>query len=172
MSRKKKRKTIKGGWESLKKISARKGDQRIINACKQCLRIYKRTNEGIEARKTRLEGGAWGKRRWPYEILNDRKGSRLCSVHAAANRSSVAKRRAAKARATPKWASIELIEKIYAQAEMIERRTGIKQHVDHVIPLRGKTVCGLHVPANLQVISAKENIRKSNKFEGLTEGVK
>lgn len=52
--------------------------------------------------------------------------------------------------------------------KMRERVTGVKWHVDHTIPLRGKLVCGLHVWNNLQVLPAVENIRKGNKFEEIS----
>lgn len=70
--------------------------------------------------------------------------------------------RARKLQATPSWANKDLIEVFYIKAKLMERLTGEKYHVDHVIPLKGKNVCGLHVENNLQVITAKANLQKFN----------
>ena len=76
-------------------------------------------------------------------------------------------RQCSKAHRTPKWLSKEdkwLISEIYDLANLRSIATGIKWEVDHIIPLRGKTVSGLHVPENLQVITEKENKEKRNLF--------
>jgi hypothetical protein len=68
--------------------------------------------------------------------------------------------------ATPKWLSAEdksKIISIYLHARDCQAVTGEPYHVDHIIPLQGETVCGLHVPWNLCVLPAEVNIRKSNK---------
>ena len=56
------------------------------------------------------------------------------------------------------------IREIYEECSELTFLTSIPHHVDHIIPLRGKDVCGLHVPWNLRVIPAQENIAKSNKY--------
>lgn len=66
--------------------------------------------------------------------------------------------------ATPSWANHKAIEAIYIESELISTTTGILHHVDHIVPLQGKNVCGLHVENNLQIIPATENLSKSNKF--------
>ncbi len=81
---------------------------------------------------------------------------------------SAAKRRAVKIQRTPNWLSkldIWLIEEIYVLAALRTKLTGVVWHVDHIVPLQGELVSGLHIPVNLQVITAKENMYKSNKFE-------
>ena len=67
---------------------------------------------------------------------------------------------------TPPWLTKEdkaAIKSKYAEARWMTARTGIKHHVDHIVPLLGKQASGLHVAWNLRVIPARENIKKSNK---------
>lgn len=77
-----------------------------------------------------------------------------------------AKRRAFVLLATPAWANQQAIRRIYAEADFLSKATGIKYEVDHIIPLQGKNVCGLHVPNNLQVINMVANRQKAVKYEG------
>lgn len=79
-----------------------------------------------------------------------------------------AKRRSKKLEALPSWLTQEQLSQIsltYQLAKKLELLTGETHHVDHIIPLQGKDVCGLHVPWNLQAIPASVNLRKSNKLE-------
>lgn len=62
-------------------------------------------------------------------------------------------------KSTPLWADLEAIAEFYCHCPP-------GHHVDHIIPMRGKLVCGLHVLANLQYLPASENLRKSNTFYG------
>jgi hypothetical protein len=81
-----------------------------------------------------------------------------------------AKRRAIKKLACPKWLTKSQQEEIlnfYTQAKLLSEQTGIAYQVDHIVPLKGKNVCGLHVPWNLQVITATENISKGNRTNGI-----
>lgn len=68
-------------------------------------------------------------------------------------------------RATPPWVARSDLLKFYEISYQLSIETGIKHHVDHVIPLIHDLVCGLHCPANLNVIPWNENLSKGNKWD-------
>ena len=75
------------------------------------------------------------------------------------------KRRASQLQRTPKWdPNAHLIIAKYQLAAMLTKASGIEHHVDHIIPLQGKKVSGLHTFANLRVIPGSDNVKKSNSF--------
>lgn len=83
-------------------------------------------------------------------------------VQSRLNRKHSPLRRAAKLKRTPPWLTddhFKEMEKIYGVAKVLGA------HVDHIVPLRGKLVSGLHVPWNLQLLTPTENLVKRNKFE-------
>ena len=80
--------------------------------------------------------------------------------------------RAAKLKATPAWLNKEDRKQMtveYALARWCSKTMGFKYEVDHIVPLQGKEVCGLHVPWNLRVIPQSSNRSKSNRLE-VTDG--
>lgn len=84
----------------------------------------------------------------------------------AASRTAACKRRNdALAKATPPWADKQAIKAIYSECRDRAKQTGKKHHVDHFYPLRGELVCGLHTPANLAILTERQNIAKKNKVD-------
>lgn len=75
-----------------------------------------------------------------------------------------ANRRVGISKATPAWADHSKIKEIYERARSLGKETGIEYHVDHIIPLLGGTVCGLHVEHNLRIVTKSENLSKGNVF--------
>jgi vacuolar-type H+-ATPase subunit I/STV1 len=79
-----------------------------------------------------------------------------------------AKRHAEKLKRTPDWLTkdhLSEIESFYWLARDLFKITGERYHVDHIVPLQGENVLGLHVPWNLQVLPADLNIAKGNKYD-------
>lgn len=88
-------------------------------------------------------------------------------THKAKVNSYNTKRRLAKTNQMPKWLTIEQlrqIDEIYMQVEILNKTSNIRYSVDHIVPLQGKNVSGLHVPWNLRVLPLSENCSKKNKF--------
>ena len=74
---------------------------------------------------------------------------------------------ARKLRAVPKWLTKDMIREIrnmYIRAADLSAELSVMHHVDHIIPLLNPTVCGLHVPWNLQILTATQNLKKGNKL--------
>lgn len=76
----------------------------------------------------------------------------------------IARRRFAARNAAPKWANRFFMQEAYDLARRRTKATGIRWHVDHIVPLLSPLVCGLHVEHNLQVIPAAQNISKNNRW--------
>jgi 5-methylcytosine-specific restriction endonuclease McrA len=111
--------------------------------------------------------------KWVTE--NRAKHNAKCNQWAKQNKPKVnartARRYASKTQATPKWLTPDdhwMIEQAYEIAALRTKMFGVSWEVDHIIPLRGKTVSGLHTPWNLQVVTQATNRRKSNSFQGST----
>lgn len=110
----------------------------------KCRLYYKKNSKKLNEQKRR------------YEKENKDKVNALAS-----------KRYARKVNASPKWITKEQeieIRSFYEEARLKTVETGIKHEVDHIIPIKGKNVTGLHVPWNLRVITKSENCRKGNRI--------
>jgi len=76
--------------------------------------------------------------------------------------------RAKKSKASPPWLSdsqYDEIKVIHSKARKLEKKTGEKYHVDHIAPIGGENICGLHVPWNLEPLTAAANASKSNLYD-------
>lgn len=110
----------------------------------------------------------WRQTRCDVEILAQKKKSKANSdfwnaIPRHVRTAIEAERRAAKIRGTPGWLSADQkkeIAEIYGLAKRLSESTGIAYEVDHIVPLRGKDVSGLHVPWNLRAIPASVNRAK------------
>lgn len=75
-----------------------------------------------------------------------------------------AKYRASKAKRSPPWADQVAIQCMYAIARRVSDCLGIPHHIDHIVPLHGTSVSGLHVEQNLRVIPKQLNLSKGRKW--------
>jgi len=106
-----------------------------------------------------------------YRLLNQDKIKEYQAVYYSLNKSDYARRqanrKAARLRATPEWLTDEHKEEInyiYKLRDEASCLSDYTYHVDHIVPLQGKNVCGLHVPWNLQLLYEEVNLAKNNSF--------
>lgn len=141
--------------------------KRDVTQCKECVSLYNKTYR--ESNPEKIKSYYLENRLRILDVVklyrrnNKDKFSEYYKKYYELNKDSgvfreySASRRARKLHATPSWANLALIKEIYACAE--------GAHVDHIVPLQGKLVCGLHVESNLQYLTPEENLIKSNTFE-------
>lgn len=133
-------------------------DERLRLRSKQSAADWARANPGASRAKVRK-----------YQASNPEAVRASQRRYRDANRSAVYAKNAVRAyaqkKAVPGWANRQAMREIYRHAKQLTKETGTKFVVDHVVPLRGEFVCGLHVETNLQIMSAEANLRKSNRYD-------
>lgn len=138
--------------------------------CKKCRKetcaksFLKRYAENKEEMRSKATEYYWKNRNTQLQKL---KRYRESSKGKATRCSLQRQRESIKFNRTPKWADIEKIKAYYDICSFFNEVNGyIKYHVDHIIPLKGNKVSGLHVHSNLQILPAKENMSKGNRYNG------
>ena len=127
-------------------------------------------SEKRTSNRTCIDCLAISKRAWSNRPDVKAKGLVRLNKHNKANPemhlARTRKRQAALLKRVPKWdPDAHLIVAKYQLAAMLSQAAGIPHHVDHIIPLQGRKVSGLHVFSNLRVIPGSDNVKKSNKFQ-------
>jgi 5-methylcytosine-specific restriction endonuclease McrA len=113
------------------------------------------------------------KNRTPEEALAAKRevSARSARKHAARVKAAKIRYESKLARATPAWLTADdwkEMDALYEEARRLTRETGIRHEVDHIHPINGKTVSGLHVPKNLQILTQAANAAKSNRYAELS----
>lgn len=138
--------------------------------CFECSRISARKFVKNWDSYTKEEKEIKSKRAHENYIKNKSRVISQVAVWRANNRSYRHRRYEEKVKATPTWLSPFQkwqMDLIYTVRNILNEKSGYTEyHVDHMIPLKGKIVSGLHVPWNLRLLNAEENLRKTNKYEG------
>ena len=156
--------TTKPLSEFYKKKSGKFG---VKAECKSCSSIYEKqrwqNNKYIYNKELKKEYS----KQW--YIKNKESNLIKCRIWSQNNldkkRIYRANRRAKILKATPLWANKNIINAIYQKAYLISKQSGIQYEVDHIIPLQGKNVCGLHNEFNLQIITMTTNRQKATNYK-------
>ena len=140
----------------------------LATECKDCKRAMDRDYAARHREKAKQRASKWYYDNLEYALEQRRIiGKKWRAENKDKNAAKATRYRASKLNATPTWLTKEQhkqIESVYWLAQLQSELTDTKYHVDHIVPLKGKTVCGLHVPWNLQVLEALDNISKGNRI--------
>ena len=155
--------------------ASRAWKERNIDRCKASRAIHREKNKvatKVARQKRESENKEkYARLRLEYKLANPEAWRASQEKHRLANLDRFAAkeqlRRAKKINATPAWLTptqkAEMLG-FYTESRAVTEQTGVEHEVDHIVPLRGRLVCGLHVPWNLQVITASQNASKGNRF--------
>lgn len=131
-------------------------------------KAYYEANKEREAARKKAYYEANKERQAAYREANKERRAASMKAWQQANpdkvNAKVARRRAFKLQATPSWANSKAISEFYECAFAFKLYTGLEYHVDHIVPLKSKLVCGLHCESNLQVLEARTNLGKGNRW--------
>ena len=113
---------------------------------------YSTKPDAVRQRLRRQTDPAWAAMRNELNLAQARNNPGKATARVVA-------RKAMKLQRTPKWADLEKIKQVYIEASILG------MEVDHIVPLKGKLVSGLHVHTNLQILDSITNRKKWNFYE-------
>ncbi len=146
-----------------------KGRDGLKSRCKTCLYTHKNLHRKEQPEKEREYKRTYYRKnrerlkdRWrKWERANPEKAKAVALDYEKRSkgkkRAKDARRRTSAMNCFPSWANPQAIEAIYQQACILIQETGILHVVDHIIPLKHKYVCGLHIESNLRVVTELDN---------------
>lgn len=136
----------------------------LTSSCRACINKQQAAYRSANREIVRKRVSNWYKNNPEKAVA---KARLYAKRHPAKVNARTMRRFAAQLQRTPKWLTNTHHDQtgaFYAVATKLTKEFGIPMQVDHIVPLQGKNVSGLHVPWNLQVISAQDNARKNNKY--------
>lgn len=154
----------------------------LQSCCKKCYSDKRKADYLVKKQEIDQRNKKWAKNnkniansiklKW---YLNNKEKARISSNKWMDNNrglvnATASKRRSAKLKRTPKWLTEEQFKEIkswYILAKELQWLSEAPLEVDHIVPLQGELVSGLHVPWNLQILPKSLNASKGNKLGGL-----
>jgi len=160
-----KNKNRKDGYSAWCKICKSEADAKGYKNNPSKIKLATKMWKAKNSDKVKVSNAGYKKRNPDKVNANTRKYKRK---NRGVTNANTAKRRAALLQRTPKWLSkteLNQIKDLYKVAAKLTISRGVSYEVDHIIPLQGENISGLHVLSNLQILTQDENIRKKNRYK-------